>query len=143
MIAATLRKARELIAAGWSEPFPRDKDGRACCSMDDGLHTIDVDSAIRLAAPNDTVAEQVLELLEDVACPRLAALDRAAVAIDAGAEFTDAEVAAIAAAAEPEWEGLFAWLEHPGRPLTHVLKLFDKALLRAKAQEAAHADSWH
>lgn len=129
-----LATARETVAGGWSEPMPRSADGRwVSAYSEDALH-FDVDSALHLAAETHNEYLQARALLEAIVNPATSALDAACWLPD---DVTDAAAKAIATQAAAEAGSLAAWLERPGRPLAHVLKLFDFALMNARTREAA------
>lgn len=59
MLRDVLRKARALLAGGWSEPMSTDATGRDCFASDEGVTKLCVDDALRLAAGGDiTIAVQ-------------------------------------------------------------------------------------
>lgn len=133
-----LLHARSLVASGWCEPLPRRADGTLTHAHDEAAKTFDVSSAIRMTSQGIEEYLQAHELLESIVCPNRAALDRLALQVSQDwPELTSEDVAAVARFADRDCESLAAWLQRPGRPLEHVLKMFDTALLRAKTLEAA------
>jgi hypothetical protein len=129
----TLTSARAKLADGWSEPFTFDTEGRFACWDDEGAATFCVVDA--LASCSDTGEElaDAFTLLESIALPGRAGLDRAARGCEAGV--VDAEAVVAAARAPGAGNDLQSWLEHPNRKAAHVLAVFDVAVLRARRLE--------
>lgn len=123
-LVQTLSNARHLLdAMGWSEgPFAGPK--------------VNVTNALYLSTPDGVMAARAFELLESFIAPATAGLNAITYAVVAGGgdSLTDTDVASVARASVRE-PSLFEWLEKKGRTQAEVLRLFDAALLRAKALE--------
>jgi hypothetical protein len=132
-LANTLRKARELLAGGWTEPLCQDAEGRWCSAQDEGVVSLNVLEALE-AAGREHVTE-AWELLEQIALPATAAYNGAGDQLLKTNAAEDLELLVMSARlALGEGLHLDAWLQHPTRKLAHVLRLFDLAILRAGAR---------
>lgn len=139
--ADCLRRARELIAGGWSGPgalelFCRDSTGIVCKPTAEGITKFSVRGALQASAHGDMgAAYAAWDELARIATPAMHALDN----FEHTEECAPEELAAfralcVASEGQPDFE---AWLEHPSRTVAHVLRCFDLAIHRAKRQEAA------
>ncbi len=97
------RRARELLAGGWSEPLSLDTDGKICSINSEMIQRFCVSDA--LAAAASTIADPV---------------------------WMEQRLMALLGFGEWGYVRWHAWLEAPERAFTDVLALFDRAILRAK-----------
>lgn len=139
-VESCLRKARALIAAGWSEPFSKDTSGRYCTVDAEGIAEFSVLDAIIASAENQDEDLEAVAALERVLCPGTCELDafvrRTDTAFATVVELGDFVALSKSAAREVTLE---QWLEAPGRELKQVLAAFDRAILRAAAREGGAA----
>jgi hypothetical protein len=117
-----LKRARALIAGGWSEPFSLDARGVQV--------PFDAEEVAKFTVVDALCVAQVLPegwvALEDVARPAHAYFR----------ELTHAAWLRTAArAALVEGADLQQWIQTPGRKLAEVLRIFDVAILRASRKD--------
>lgn len=131
-----LIRAREVIAAGWTEPFCRSSSGALVAWDDEAVSRFCVDGALRSMAKDGNEVVEALTALERVATPARAALEEFALSNPPGNDDQLEHFAALCRVADgtPFFQ---QWLEMPGRPLSHVLRAFDLAILSLKERESA------
>lgn len=120
---AALKKARALVAGGWSEPYSTNNRGDFCLPTSEGVRNFSVDDAICLHCPNPSAA---LELLQAQVSPMLTRGEK--LLVEQGIAAAWPSLLASARAGESY---LWNWLRAPGRQLLEVLRVFDKAILKA------------
>lgn len=97
------RRARELLAGGWSEPLSLDTQGKICSLNSEGIQRFCVNDALEHAA--STIADPT---------------------------WMEQRLMVLLGFGEWGYVRWHAWLEAPERTLADVLALFDRAILRAK-----------
>jgi hypothetical protein len=129
-----MKRARELVASGWSEPFSAETSGAWCTRSAEGIaRYCVVDALITTGAYPDG-----WELLEAVVAPSHAELEHLVATVSA--ENATPEVlrrfVQLCRAAALELD-LQRWLELPNRRPAEVLRVFDVAILKFTSKEAA------
>jgi hypothetical protein len=130
-----LKKARELVAGGWAGPedfggMCRDSNGKPCGEWDEGVAQFSVLGAIRLAGKNDmhgrVAAWRTLDQVVDFVGWSLEEFFAGSWQdnLQRALELTNALLTK-----GPHTED---WLSNPKRTLPEVLRMFDKAIARAK-----------
>lgn len=143
-VAGCLIRARQLLAGGWTRGswarLCEDVAGHACEPTAEMVRLFTVEGALKVSG---TEAEVLLawDVLSEVHAPLLYSADQLLGMLPISVEASKNQVrnwlqliAASRAANEIE---LDPWLERPQRQLAEVLKLFDLAISRATAREAA------
>lgn len=143
--AATLRRARELIAGGWTPGcwarMCEDTDGRACEPSAEMVRLFTVAGALAVSARSADELLEAQRILDQVHHPLLFSADELLLELPPATgpdlQRVRSWLQLSGAAVKARETYLDEWLERPHRKLADVLKLFDLAISRASAREAA------
>lgn len=136
-----LRRARALLERGWSEPMSQ-VDGRWCFAPYPGQTRWCVGDALRVSAEAQGELLEAHELLDQVHHPTLVALEELGLRMPKEpaaitTEMLRSYLQLVRAAELAKETDLDFWLRRPWRQVADVLRIFDLAILRASAREAA------
>lgn len=131
-VVQVLKRARMNVAGGWAEPFCKDRQGRMCFFDSEEVFTFSVAGALAAAGGSP----EAWALIDRLADPLGARAEELTLRYNRTKTDVDGRVAieAIAACSTQSWRGLDGWLERPDRSLADVVKLFDRAILKAKTE---------
>lgn len=140
-MADTLRRARGLVERGWSEPLSQ-VEGKWCFAPYPGQTKWSVEDALRVSATSTDELLEAREVLEQTHHPILYAAELYAAQLpkEPGEVRNEqlreyAQIVRASVVAKETY--LDFWLQRSWRTPADVLRLFDLAILRASAREAA------